>query len=519
MSSLFIIEAPGKIASFKKMLESYPVRGAVVLATRGHLFAMPDSLTPIGIDKDYNELLLKPKNPDIITAIRDAARHCDTVYVAADPDHEGEVIASDVKKILDDVGPPIVRLKLFGFTTNELRKAFDNMEPVDTSLSSSGVSRRILDRIIGATLSFPPYVYTGRVKASIIEFLMKKSPVIGYVEGFLPSEDGKGFRTSIPITRDSAGKAERIVETLNSKATVAKSGPRKIITVTPPKNWDCAKAVSQVSSLTEIPISEVMGYMQELYEQRRMSYPRSDSQRLSADGRKVIKVIAGNAGLNYSLPENCEILEGEQGAHESPHPLETDLDITTDIRMLSDADAVLTAIARNHVLAGTKGIKAFVTKPDLSTLDPSLRNLPWQQAEYANLPWEAKEKSVEQTSVFIRKDQERVVLDAMSEAGIGRPSTYINHVKSFLEKGLVDRNFNLSDTGIITYQVIDSTEPEFFRGGAKAMLETVFGDNSLSTKEKIEKVMSRMPSLREDFQAKADSSGKSSLEKEFSFLP
>jgi len=516
VTSLFIIEAPGKIASFKKMLDKYPVKDALVLATRGHLFTMPDSLFPLGIDEDYKETLLAPKNKEIIAEIREAAKLCDTVYVATDPDHEGEVIASDIKQLLSDMDLSIQRLRLHGINVNGLKKGFDNIEPVDARGASAGVSRRIMDRIIGATLSHPPYIYTGRVQGSIIDFLMKSNPVIGYIEGFLPSSDGgDGFRASIPITRNSADKAQRIAETLNSKTTVARVASKKLIVVPPNKNWDCAQTVSQVSKKTNMPIGDVMRYMQKLYEEGKMSYPRSDSAQLSNESSKGLKIIARNNGMNYTLPDGCDASDMEQGAHESPHPIDTDIDISLDVTTLSEEDAVMSIIARNHLLSGNKALRAFVSKPDLASIDPALRNIPWQRVEYANLPWNIEQNSTAEESLFLRKNSERIVLDAMSEAGIGRPSTYVNHVRKFLEKGMVDNNFNLTENGHVIHQWIDSTEPAFFRGGSKKMLETVFSDDiSMSARDRVESVLDSLPEIKREFEKKVS---EGSGQKELSF--
>jgi DNA topoisomerase IA len=99
MPDLFVIEAPGKAKHILEILKSVGF-DARVQATKGHMYSMPDRLTPVGIDSGFREFERKLREPEIGQRIRDEAANADRVFIATDADEEGDVIAWDVAELI-----------------------------------------------------------------------------------------------------------------------------------------------------------------------------------------------------------------------------------------------------------------------------------------------------------------------------------------------------------------------------------------------------------------------------------
>jgi len=512
---LFVIEAPGKVKGLTKSLNSLGAGHFEVFGTRGHLFSMPRSLDPLGIDENYNEMLSEIKSKDVVLDLIEKAKKAKIIYVATDPDYEGEVIATDVEKIVKGHCKSIVRVRMTGFDKESIRSAIKNSTPINRNDANPGIARRVVDRILGATLSNPPYVYLGRVQSSLLSAIVQKDPVIGYVDASIPCSKGGTFDAKIPVTRKNKNKIEIITDKL-SDLPVVDVKDEKVVKLKPSKIWDCGNTVIEVSRQTGLPVKQVVKHMQSLYEEGNLSYPRADSSNLSLSGSEHVSSLARKYGVSYVTPESIYEDDFVQGAHESPHPL-SDIDVTLDLGLLSPAESVLSVIARNHLLAGNRNLFAKVSTPDLSKLDIDVSSLSWRKIEYKNLPWKITSNNSQKKTNYKKEPLDRIILRLMTDNNLGRPSTYVNHVDKFTTRGLVNEYAELTSKGKIWADWAMAVEPAFFDTKTPNRLIQAMLSGEGSVKDRIERTLDFVPDLKADFMelAKEGGNGTSDLRKIF----
>lgn len=158
---LLIIEAPGKLRTFRRLCEGVGLQ-ADICATIGHVLEAPKDLRDLGIalrGEEYVETNRRPVREDSFRYLCDCLERCKgRVLIATDNDQEGHVIAADVVGLMEATGcrQPAYRLVLNGLTRDAMVKGLAQLTPVDIALANAGVARRIVDRLIGGGyLIFP----------------------------------------------------------------------------------------------------------------------------------------------------------------------------------------------------------------------------------------------------------------------------------------------------------------------------------------------------------------------------
>ena len=148
--SLIIVESPAKVKTIKKFLGP----GYLVQASVGHIRDLPKS--SIGVDEandfapEYEIIQGKEK---VVQSLRDAASKVDTVFLAPDPDREGEAIAWHVAELLKDKNPNIKRIQFNEITSRAVHEALDHPRDLNANLFDAQQARRVLDRLVGYKIS------------------------------------------------------------------------------------------------------------------------------------------------------------------------------------------------------------------------------------------------------------------------------------------------------------------------------------------------------------------------------
>ena len=148
--SLIIVESPAKVKTIKKFLGP----GYLVQASVGHIRDLPKS--NIGVDEandfapEYEIIQGKEK---VVQSLRDAASKVDTVFLAPDPDREGEAIAWHVAELLKDKNPNIKRIQFNEITSRAVHEALDHPRDLNVNLFDAQQARRVLDRLVGYKIS------------------------------------------------------------------------------------------------------------------------------------------------------------------------------------------------------------------------------------------------------------------------------------------------------------------------------------------------------------------------------
>ena len=172
-SNLFIIEAPGKRKGMSNMLWRAGVRDVEVMATVGHIGTNPEGFKPLAVDSEYRETAyrLKPDKERLAAEIGKAAKAAKRIYIAADDDQEGDVIARDVLRFcLDEEDRSrALRVRLKALAPGEIQAALAAAAPFDELSAARGDARRIIDRLIGSMSNDTGAV--GRVQGSMLLML------------------------------------------------------------------------------------------------------------------------------------------------------------------------------------------------------------------------------------------------------------------------------------------------------------------------------------------------------------
>lgn len=359
MEKLMIVESPNKVKTIKKYLDdSYEVISSV-----GHILKMSTRGTNnLGIDFENWEPIMVPDSSKskVIKELKQAAKEAKIVLVATDPDREGEAIAQNLVDTLK-IENKYQRIKYNEITQDAIKAAIDNPLEIDKNLVEAQKTRRMLDRIIGFKLSqlmkakvknTPTNPSAGRVQSialklvcdrekeierfiptyySKIEAKINKCPNASF---YYPTELCEFKNDNTWISRENI---EEIFNNINSskklKVIDFKVSSKKEAQHTPFKQsilYKEAKYSSQV----------VQSSAQKLFEEGIISYPRTDSTRLSATFiEKAKKYIEKVYGKEY-VGENVKGTSGDQDAHEAIRPTNIELtpDKARDEYKLSDVD-------------------------------------------------------------------------------------------------------------------------------------------------------------------------------------
>jgi DNA topoisomerase-1 len=350
--SLVIVESPAKA----KTIGKYLGKGFVVKASLGHIKDLPKSDLAVNVDRGFEptyEVIEGKKK--LIGELRSAAKGVDNIYLAADPDREGEAICYHLQEELQgkgDKGPKIFRVMFNEITANAVKKAFDKPLQVNTSLVDAQQARRVLDRLVGYKIS--PLLWdkvrrglsAGRVQTVALRLIVdrereiqaftkeeywtidvalnaKKAPVL---KARLAKVAGEN-----PAIGDEA-RAQVIVKDLdNARYTVQSVGTKeKKRNPVPP--FITSTLQQESARKLRFSVKRTMVLAQRLYEGMEMgdegptgliTYMRTDSVRVSDDALAEVRNFIGEKYGERYLPEKANLYKGKkdaQDAHEAIRP-------------------------------------------------------------------------------------------------------------------------------------------------------------------------------------------------------
>ena len=365
-NALVIVESPAKAKTIKKYLGS----GYSVLASVGHIMDLPPSDLGVDVDKDFEPryVVIRGK-AKVLKKITDAAKGVDDVYLAPDPDREGEAIAwhiaQHIRKSVKgkakggkkgdakaESGPRIHRARFNEITARAIKEAIGTPVELDLHLFEAQQARRILDRLVGYRLS--PLLWekvrrglsAGRVQSVAVRIVCEREDEIGRfvsqeywsvvadMEGSLPPPfEAKLVKIDGKDASIAEGEsATRVVEELKQQtfklAAIRKSERRR----NPAPPFTTSKLQQEAARKLGFTAKKTMTLAQMLYEGVEIgdegsvgliSYMRTDSTRVSdAAIAEVREFISGRFGAEL-LPETPNIYKskrGAQDAHEAVRP-------------------------------------------------------------------------------------------------------------------------------------------------------------------------------------------------------
>ena len=185
---LIIVESPAKANTIKKFLGG----NTKVTASMGHIRDLPKSKLGINVEKNFEPEYINIRGKgDLIKELKKEAKDAKKVYLATDPDREGEAIAWHLSKILDVDASKVTRVTFNEITKTAVQKAIKEPRDIDINLVDAQQARRVLDRIVGYKIS--PVLWkkvrrglsAGRVQSVAVKLIVDREEEI---ENFIPEE-------------------------------------------------------------------------------------------------------------------------------------------------------------------------------------------------------------------------------------------------------------------------------------------------------------------------------------------
>ncbi len=349
---LVIVESPSKAKTICKYLGS----GYKVLASGGHVRDLPADKLGVNVHRNFEpEYEVYPQKENTIKQLKKEIKNCEKIYLATDPDREGEAISWHLKDILD-IKEDNVRIVFNEITKKAVNKAIENPRNIDLNLVNSQQARRVLDRLVGYLISpvlskkIQKGLSAGRVQSVALRMICDKEREI---EAFKPEEYWNIF-ANISVDNKSFYKAQ--FNDKNGKKTKIKNETEALLVENESKlgewyvgNVKRAKSFSKpnppftTSTLQQDAVNklnfsatQVMRIAQQLYEgvnikgeglHALVTYIRTDSVRISDDATAMAKnFINTHFGSEY-YPKKANVYTTKgnaQDAHEAIRPINLD---------------------------------------------------------------------------------------------------------------------------------------------------------------------------------------------------
>lgn len=351
-NKLVIVESPAKAKTIEKILgKTYKV-----LSSYGHIIDLPK--TKIGVDVNDN---FKPSyntikgKGDIVKQLRDAAKKADKVFLASDPDREGESIAWHIANALKLNQDENNRIEFNEITEKAIKEAVKNPRKIDINKVNSQQARRILDRLVGYEISpflwkmISPNTSAGRVQSVALKIICELEDKI---KAFIPEKywDIKGIfeeKFNLNLYKVENEKIDKLkdekilkkIEKTHKKEYKVISSKVSAKTKNPPLPLKTSTLQQLASSYLGFSASKTMMVAQKLYEgveirgehRGLITYMRTDSTRISDEAKNMAKdYIIKNFGKEY-LGTSVKIKKDNkkiQDAHEGIRP--TNIDFTPE---------------------------------------------------------------------------------------------------------------------------------------------------------------------------------------------
>lgn len=493
MSKLVILESPGKV----KTVQKYLGNDYKVVASMGHIRDLPKSKMSIDFENDFKPNYVEMKEKaDVIKNLREEAAKADTVYLATDPDREGEAISWHLAYILNLPLDSKDRVTFNEITKSGVETGMSNPRTIDQNLVNAQQARRLLDRIVGYKLS--PFLWkkvrrnlsAGRVQSVAVRMIVDRE---NQIKNFKPEEywsieakmtapsSKKQFEATFTgvggkkTELHSKEETDNILAKLNGAEYVVTEVKKSVRRKSPAAPFTTSTMQQEASKKLGFATAKTMKTAQSLYEGvdiegmgavGLITYMRTDSLRISEEAREAAnKYIEGAYGKNY-LPPSPRVYKSKansQDAHEAIRPSTPSItpisikeSLTPDqyklykliwerfiASQMSNAllDTVSVDIEANGCNFKATGFSVkfdgFTVLYEESKDDEETKILP--PIEKGDV---LKLKNIEGKQHFTQpppRYTEASFIKALEEKGIGRPSTYAPTISTIINRLYVER--------------------------------------------------------------------------------
>ena len=492
---LIIVESPAKANTIKKFLGG----STKVVASMGHIRDLPKSKLGIDVEHDFEPQYINIRGKgDLIKALKKDAKDAKKVYLATDPDREGEAIAWHLAHILEIPEDSVCRVTFNEITKETVQESMKKPRKIDMNLTDAQQARRVLDRIVGYKISpvlwkkVKPGLSAGRVQSVAVKLIVDRE---NEIENFIPEE----YWNIFAILKDEKSnkifqakyygkngkklelhKKEEVDEILkeieNGKyiVTDVKKGEKKR---TPAPPFTTSTMQQEASRKLGFTLKTTMSVAQGLYEGVRVpekgsvgliTYMRTDSTRISEEARSAAKKhITAAYGENYYNNRYYKTSGNAQDAHEGIRPTYVELEPDKIKESLTAEQYKLYKLIYNRFIASqmaaaiydTINVNIDVNKNNFKASGQNLKfkgfmtlyvegkDIPDDEDDDTSVPdlevnQEVIKQKIESKQSFTEppaRYTEASLVKELESKGIGRPSTYSPTITTILERRYIEK--------------------------------------------------------------------------------
>ena len=519
--NLIIVESPAKMKTIKKFLGS----NYTVDASMGHVRDLPKSTMGVDIDNNFEPKYITIRGKgDLIASLKKEAAKADKIYLATDPDREGEAISWHLKTALglDNSDKKVARITFNEITKDAITKALKAPRDIDMNLVDAQQGRRVMDRIVGYSIS--PILWekikrglsAGRVQSVALKLVCERDAEIN---AFVPKEyhtveaEIKNKTKHVKALYYGENGVKRQLETEAEALEIVKAVKGKQVNVTEVKDservknapWPFTTSTMQqeASKTLNMSTSTTMRVAQKLYEDGHITYLRTDSVRISDEAAAAARAyIAENYGSNYisKRPAAGKNSSNSQDAHEAIRPAHIDATpASLKDKLARDEFRLYQMIWKRFIASRMTNAVYAQTSVRLEsgthtfTASGSKLKFDGYLSVYKN---DADDEESKQDLSFLKTGDsivfERIediqhfteppahfteasLIRTLEEDGIGRPSTYAPTITTLLARHYVTKekkNLYATELGLAVNELMTCAFPKIVDTGFTADMET-----------------------------------------------
>ena len=491
---LIIVESPAKANTIKKFLGG----STKVVASMGHIRDLPKSKLGVNIENDFEPEYINIRGKgDLIKSLKNEAKKAKKIYIATDPDREGEAIAWHLAYILNQEKEKITRVTFNEITKSAVKKAIKEPRNIDLNLVDAQQARRVLDRIVGYKIS--PILWkkvkrglsAGRVQSVAVKLIVDREEEI---EKFIPEEywniyanlqdkeTKKEFQAKFYGENGkkqeihSEDEVQKILNTIEKAKYIVDDIKKSEKKRNPAPPFTTSTMQQEASRKLGFTLKKTMTIAQGLYEGVKIpekgtvgliTYMRTDSTRISEEARAIAKEqITKDYGDEYYENRYYKAKKDSQDAHEAIRPTYIDINPEEIKDALSKDQYKLYKLIYNRFMASqmsaaiydtmsvTIDANGYTFKANGQTLKFKgfmtlyVEGTDSKEEEKEGMLPDIKEKE-ELKLVKIDPKQsfteppprytEASLVKTLEEKGIGRPSTYSPTITTILDRRYIEK--------------------------------------------------------------------------------
>lgn len=515
---LVIVESPAKVKTIKKFLG----KNYVVTASNGHVRDLPKSQMGVDVEHDFEPKYITIRGKgELLAGLRKEVKKADRIYLATDPDREGEAISWHLSKALNLEDKKTSRISFNEITKNAVKESLKHPREIDMNLVDAQQARRILDRIVGYKIS--PLLWAkvkrglsaGRVQSVALRIIADREEEIN---AFIPEEywtleaqlRAPGEKKSVTArfygtagekkTITSKEEMEKVLADLEDARYYVEEVKKGERTKKMPVPFTTSTLQQEASKALNFATAKTMRIAQQLYEGVDIkgngtvgviTYLRTDSTRISEEADASVRsYIAQNYGQEFVAPANAGSGNGRniQDAHEAIRP--TDVARTPaqmKDSLTRDQFRLYQLIWKRFVASRMQPARYETTSVRIAAGDyrftvaasrilfegfRTVYTEADEEKEEKNVLLGGLEKGMELTRESFESKQhftqppahytEAALVKTMEELGIGRPSTYAPTISTIIARRYVakeNKNLYLTELGEVVNHIMKQSFP------------------------------------------------------------